>query len=375
MSIFKVPRGMLNTMEAIRSRFFNGIGQEDAKITWITWNKVLASKKRGGLGVSIFFALNQALLLKWVWRFISQYGSLWSRVIRALYGPKIDVHPTHTLSNWCAIVRELQLLKDKGFDFWSHCKKRIGNGSFWYDHWISDSALHIKYPRLFALEQNKDISVAEKLNSQVSQSFRRKPRGGIELQQLSDLVSLLDSAMLNNSKDRWYCDLSDDGEFRVKDLWNFIDDIYLPCHTEATRWVKLIPIKVNIFVWRARRDCLPTKSNLLYRGVNIVSPNYPICHDHEEVINHTLLCCDLAQSVLRRVCRWWNLDSQGWSSFQEWKTWFLSIRLPAKKKDMLEGVFYVAWWSIWRFRNHCVFEDRLPRRSTIFDDIVLHAFT
>nr|GEV74416.1 RNA-directed DNA polymerase, eukaryota [Tanacetum cinerariifolium] len=45
-SIFKVPCGVLKIMEAIRSRFFNGIGQDDSKITWIAWNKVLASKKR-----------------------------------------------------------------------------------------------------------------------------------------------------------------------------------------------------------------------------------------------------------------------------------------------------------------------------------------
>nr|GEW94630.1 RNA-directed DNA polymerase, eukaryota [Tanacetum cinerariifolium] len=78
-------------------------------------------------------------------------------------------------------------------------------------------------------------AIRNKLNSQVSQSFRREPRGGIELQQLSDLVSLLDSATLNNYKDQWYCELSGDGEFRVKDLRNFIDDIYLLSHTEATR--------------------------------------------------------------------------------------------------------------------------------------------
>nr|GEV79104.1 hypothetical protein [Tanacetum cinerariifolium] len=135
MSIFKVPCGVLKIMEAIRSRFFNGIGQKDSKITWIAWNKALASKKRGGLG-----------------------------------GPKIDAHTTHTSSNWCAIVRELHSLKDKGFDFWSHCKKRIGNGidtSFWYDCWIDDSALHIKFSRLFALELDKDISVAGKMNSQI----------------------------------------------------------------------------------------------------------------------------------------------------------------------------------------------------------------
>nr|GEX16334.1 RNA-directed DNA polymerase, eukaryota, reverse transcriptase zinc-binding domain protein [Tanacetum cinerariifolium] len=237
MSNLKVPCGVLKIMEAIRSRFFNGIGQDDSKITWIAWNKVLASNKRGGLGVSSFFALNRALLLKWVWRFISQDGSLWSCVIRAIYDPKIDAHKTHTSSNWCAIVRELHSLKDKGFDFWSHCKKRIGNGletSFWYDCWIDDSALHIKFPCLFALELDKDISVAGKMNSQVTQSFRREPRGGIELQQLTDLATLLDSVILNNSKERWYCDLSGDGKFRVKELRNFINDKYLPSHTEAT---------------------------------------------------------------------------------------------------------------------------------------------
>nr|GEV09693.1 RNA-directed DNA polymerase, eukaryota, reverse transcriptase zinc-binding domain protein [Tanacetum cinerariifolium] len=140
---------------------------------------------------------------------ISQDGSLWSCVIRAIYGHKIDAHKTHTSSNWCAIMRELQSLKAKGFEFWSHCKKRIRNGlntSFWYDCWIDDSALHIKFPRLFALKLDKDISVAGKMNSQVTQSFRREPRGGIELQQLTDLATLLDSVILNNSKDRCILD-------------------------------------------------------------------------------------------------------------------------------------------------------------------------
>nr|GEX95773.1 RNA-directed DNA polymerase, eukaryota [Tanacetum cinerariifolium] len=35
----------------------------DRKITWAAWDKVLASKKNEGLGVSSFFALNRALLL------------------------------------------------------------------------------------------------------------------------------------------------------------------------------------------------------------------------------------------------------------------------------------------------------------------------
>nr|GEZ89771.1 RNA-directed DNA polymerase, eukaryota [Tanacetum cinerariifolium] len=68
--------GILHEMEMIRSNFFKGAAHSERKISWVSWGKVLASKKYGGLSVSSYYALNCALLLKWVWRFISQDGSL-----------------------------------------------------------------------------------------------------------------------------------------------------------------------------------------------------------------------------------------------------------------------------------------------------------
>nr|GEY28955.1 RNA-directed DNA polymerase, eukaryota [Tanacetum cinerariifolium] len=225
----KVPRGVLKALESIRNRFFNGADQSDHKITWVAWDKVLASKKKGGLGVSSFFALNRALLLKWVWRFVSQDGSLW-------------------------------------------CK---------------------------------------------------------------ELTSTLETISLSNSSDRWICDLTSDGVFRVKEVWNCIDDIFLPSQVIDTRWVRFVPIKVNIFIWRARQDCLPTRVNLVRRGINVDSCVCPIFSTGEDEINHILFRCDLAQQVLRRICRWWELDPSDWNTFQEW------------------------------IRNHIIFEGVLPRRSEV----------
>nr|GEV65195.1 RNA-directed DNA polymerase, eukaryota [Tanacetum cinerariifolium] len=168
MSIFKVPKGILKSMEAIHSNFFNGIDSTVKKIMWAAWDKILASKKNGGLGVSSFHALNRALLLKWVWRFISQDGSLWFRVIQALYGPSIVSHPVNLSSNWCFTVRELHLLTDKGFDFLSHCKKRIEDGNetcFWYDKWISNKSLQDFFLCLFVLELDKEVFVADKMKA------------------------------------------------------------------------------------------------------------------------------------------------------------------------------------------------------------------
>nr|GEY45580.1 RNA-directed DNA polymerase, eukaryota [Tanacetum cinerariifolium] len=124
MSIYKVPKGVLKEMEAIRCNFFNGAEPAERTITWVSWDKVLASKKNGGLGVSSFHALNRALLLKSVWHFLSQDGSLW-------------------------------------------------------------------FPRLFALETDKESTVASKLRcSSVDASFRRSVRDGVERQQWDDLNSV-----------------------------------------------------------------------------------------------------------------------------------------------------------------------------------------
>ncbi|GJZ44801.1 RNA-directed DNA polymerase, eukaryota [Tanacetum coccineum] len=206
--------------------------------------------------------------------------------------------------------------------------------------------------------------------SSVSASFRRDVRDGAERQQWDDLSSIMNSVVLSSSKDRWTCDLSGDGEFKVKVIRNFIDDLFLPSSDVATRWVKFIPIKVNVFSWRARRDRLPTRVNLSRRGVLLDSHLCPLCNAAMEDVQHVFFRCDVARVVLRKICRWWDLDWQEICSFSDWDAWFLSFRLSSRLKSILEGVFYVAWWRIWRLRNQLVFDASPPNRSTIFDDIV-----
>nr|GEW78424.1 RNA-directed DNA polymerase, eukaryota [Tanacetum cinerariifolium] len=142
---------------------------------------------------------------------------------------------------------------------------------FWNDLWISDGLLRDRFSRLFALEMDKEVLVAVKLGaSSVADSFRRGVRDGTERQQWSDLSSLLAWVSLSSSKDRWICGLTGDGKFKVKAVRNSPDDLFLPSQAVATRWVKFIPIKVNVFAWRARRDRLPTRLNLSRRDLLVV---------------------------------------------------------------------------------------------------------
>nr|GEY09458.1 RNA-directed DNA polymerase, eukaryota [Tanacetum cinerariifolium] len=219
-------------------------------------------------------------------RFVSQDGSLWYRVIQAIHGPSIESYVSQVSSNWCSILRELEVLKSKGFNFLSHCFKRIGDGCqtrFWQDRWLSGMVLRDSFPRIFALELDKDVSVASKMREDMAGSFRRNVQDGVEHQHFSELVSMLESVSLSSAQDIWCCDLSGDGEFRVKGIRNQVDDLFLPFHSASTRWVKYIPIKINVFAWRVYHECLPTRSNLFQRRVSLDSLSCPHCQASEEL--------------------------------------------------------------------------------------------
>ncbi|GKB17130.1 hypothetical protein Tco_0851053 [Tanacetum coccineum] len=197
MSIFKVPSSILKSLESIRSRFFNGQDPKSNKASWVKWNKVLTPKDKGGLGVSSLFALNRGLMLKWVWRFYSQKCSLWTKVIKAIYGEDGNLNKDVSggvRTCWTSIVHEVRVLQGRGINVADYIRLKLGNGEntrFWVDNWYEGGVIKELFPRMFALELNKNATVSSKLNaSSLDNSFRRKARSGIEEMQLNSLAEI-----------------------------------------------------------------------------------------------------------------------------------------------------------------------------------------
>ncbi|GKA62953.1 RNA-directed DNA polymerase, eukaryota [Tanacetum coccineum] len=108
-----------------------------------------------------------------------------------------------------------------------------------------------------------------------------------------------------------------------------------------TRWVKEIPIKINVFAWKVQKDKLPSRLNLSQLGIDIPSLMCPICDSRVESLAHLLFSYPLARAVLAMVRRWWGFSSLEFHSYEDWFSWFVDLRVCRKIKNVLEGKFYV----------------------------------
>ncbi|GKB59638.1 RNA-directed DNA polymerase, eukaryota, reverse transcriptase zinc-binding domain protein [Tanacetum coccineum] len=353
MSIFRVPSSVLHKLESIRRQFFNGHECGSSKASWVKWNYVLADKVNGGLGVSSLFALNRGLMTKWLWKFYDQKNCLWSKVIRAIHGNDGNIgliRNTGVRSCWLSIVKEVKELQKQGVNVLDCLSLKLGNGestSFWHDNWSGVGVAKDIFPRLFALEDRKEVSVRAKLNDLcLDRSFRRPVRGGVEQVQLDTLVNLVSLVNLTPMADRWAWSLEGSGDFSVASIRKVIDANRLKSDSSKTRWVKFVPIKINVFAWKIKMDALPSRLNITRRGIDIQSITCPICDDGIETTEHLFFRCQMANQIACKIATWWNLDLVAVNTYDEWCSWFTSLRFTFKIKAILEGVFYVMWWNI-----------------------------
>nr|GEY33677.1 hypothetical protein [Tanacetum cinerariifolium] len=88
-------------------------------------------------------------------------------------------------------------------------------------------------------------------------------------------------------------------------------------------------------------------------------------------MSRKLAWADMVKKSRSRLSKW----KVKTLSIGDWNAWYSAIRLSSRIKLILEGVFYVAWWHLWVYRNQSIFAATPPKRSVIFDDIVSRFFT
>ncbi|XP_071713311.1 uncharacterized protein [Rutidosis leptorrhynchoides] len=117
-------------------------------------------------------------------------------------------------------------------------------------------------------------------------------------------MSLLNDLALIDKDDTWKWSIEEGDDFSVKGTRSLIDEALLPLLHTPSRWLKTIPIKANLFIWRLLLDRLSLRVNLALRGIPVNSLICPTCSMGVEVRHHMFLLCNTVSNLWRKIIVW-----------------------------------------------------------------------
>ncbi|GKA42376.1 RNA-directed DNA polymerase, eukaryota, reverse transcriptase zinc-binding domain protein [Tanacetum coccineum] len=332
--------------------FFWGGSGEKKKMAWFKWEYVLASFDKGGLRIGSLKAFNLALLQKWRWRFVNNPDSLWVWVIKAIHGGEacLDFKGCNCNGVWSSIISSYAMLHERNIIPINTLCRKVGDRStirFWKDNWNGNGHLMSRFNRLCHLNVNVDCLLSDRrINDAWVWNWKRQVMGSCNEAALALLVSELGQVQFSDSPDSWRWSLEVTGTFTVHGTRTHIDAYMLPSSSPCTTWSKVLPRKVNIFIWRLILDRLPTRLNLSLKGLEITSIECPICNIGMESVDHVFLGCELALNIWRLVRVWTDIDMPSFSSWFDWSHWFEDWRVSKSEKDRVRGR-KVNCWNSW----------------------------
>ena len=118
-----------------------------------------------------------------------------------------------------------------------------------------------------------------------------------------------------------------------------------------------MPLKVVLFAWRLFRDRLPTKDNLLRRGViNHASQTCVAGCDLVESSSHLFLHCNILGSVWHSIYRWIGVPvTNPFSVPDHFNQFSYSGGIGNKRRSLLQVIWYATVWKIWKERTDRLF--------------------
>lgn len=130
---------------------------------------------------------------------------------------------------------------------------------------------------------------------------------------MGELILLLQNVTLHVDKaDRWLWNLETSNVFSVRSAYNFLT-VQLPTASSVdapSNWNKDVPLKVGLFAWRLFRDRLPTKDNLLRRGVTHNDLRLCVAGcGSDDNSSYLFLHCNLFGAVWHLISRWLGIST------------------------------------------------------------------
>ena len=143
---------------------------------------------------------------------------------------------------------------------------------------------------------------------------------------------------------------------------------------KETKWSKIIPRKICIFIWRLQQRRLPVLTWLQHIGMDLNSTLWPHCEDEIETFDHCFVRCSRVLVGWEKVFKWWKLENFNVGSIDDIINHIGHDTLNKKQKTIWQAVCWSMLYLVWGFRNKRIFENKVSNLTTICDELQVLTF-
>ncbi|KAK1440678.1 hypothetical protein QVD17_06507 [Tagetes erecta] len=209
--------------------------------------------------------------------------------------------------------------------------------------------------------------IVYKLGSQSNWSWRwrRQPLHLNEIQQFHDCQNLLAHVHLSNNEDRWQWTKDPSGKFTVASMRRLLNNPTIT-NNFTFQWNSWVPLKANIFAWRAEKERIATRSALRIRGIHLDSHLCPLCGDYEENADHLLVSCYVANMVWHYISSWCKIQPIFAFTIKNILEFHKAINASKRKQKLVQAIILTSCWTIWKTRNEKTFDNKDLNLAKLF---------
>ncbi|XP_071700356.1 uncharacterized protein [Rutidosis leptorrhynchoides] len=297
--------------------------------------------------------------------------TMWVLMLKALYGTNAGLDGNSNCGNGILynIVKAFEKVKQKNLLPGNVLRIKVGDGRstrFWKDNWRGEGPLKVKYGRLFHSKVDENCLIADRCSSEGWKWMWVREIGARNEVKLQEMVDVLGTVTISNSHDLWQWSVYNEEDFSVSSTRRYIDDLLLPLSEIYTRWVKYIPRKINIFVWRLAIDRLPTRQNLSRIGVEIEESGCATSSCRIESVHHVMFECILATELWRKIRIWIDVPVPSFTECSELTSWLDNWQASDESKTKVHTIFASLVWHLWRYRNSVIFSSEDMKKALLF---------
>jgi hypothetical protein len=228
---------------------------------------------------------------------------------------------------------------------------------------------------LFELSVDKNISVADMYRRDWGvreAGWRWRRRFFVWEEELHmECCAALDFIILQDAIPdswRWLSDPNTGNS--VSRAYHLLTHIVSFAHNDVT-WNTIAPLKVSLFAWRLLNNRLPTKDNLIRRGMTHLDSI--LCTSGcgvAETSNHLFLGCNFSHFLWYKILHWLSVYGPLSNGVGDHASQFCNAYVFRKEvRSSLQVVWLTCCWILWKERNNMIFTHKVSSVEMLFDKV------